>query len=114
MIDQDFNDQFETKLATLYSQILQYQAQTVCQLSKNAFMQSFALPSTWESLIADIKTSHAACMEKMRLLTDFRLNEVRIEIQDMSQYLEHRFEKMEDAQLSTNVKVMYEYIGLRD
>jgi hypothetical protein len=117
-IGQGFKDQFEANLTTLYSKILQFQAKTICQLSSNAFTQTFTLPSTWDGLISEIKISHASCMEKARLLTDYRINEVRIgiqdmseylkcqfekmrsEIQDMSQYLNNRLEKMEDAQMS--------------
>jgi hypothetical protein len=50
-IDQDFKDDFEDKLTMLYSQILEYQAQTICQISRNMPLRSFSLPSRWESLV---------------------------------------------------------------
>jgi N-terminal domain of NWD NACHT-NTPase len=101
-IDQDFKDDFEDKLTMLYSQILEYQAQTICQISRNVLLQSFSLPSTWESLLAEIKNSDAVCKQKMGLLSDFRINEVRIETQNLSRYLETRFNDLVDSSLSKN------------
>jgi hypothetical protein len=38
----------------------------------------------------------------MGLLSDFRINEVRIETQNLSQYLETRFNDLQDSSLSKN------------
>jgi hypothetical protein len=104
-IDQDFKNDFEDKLTTLYSQILEYQAQTICQISRNVLLRSFSLPSTWESLLTEIKSSDIVCRQKMGLLSDFRINEVRIETQNLSQYLETRFNDLQDSSLSKNPTV---------
>ncbi|KAE9366521.1 hypothetical protein N431DRAFT_471571 [Stipitochalara longipes BDJ] len=103
-INQDFKDDFEDKLSLLYSQILEYQAQTICQISKNVLLRSFTLPSTWESLLTNIKESDTVCRAKAGLLSDFRLNEVRIETQQLRQYLERRFEELEASTLRENIR----------
>ena len=99
-IDQGFKDDLEAKLSLLYSQILEYQAQTICQISRNILLRSFALPSTWESLLNSIKETDLVCRAKASLLSDFRVNEVRIETQQLRQYLEERFEELEASSLS--------------
>jgi hypothetical protein len=93
----------------LYSQILEYQARSIYQISKNVLLRSFSLPSTWESLLSEIKTSDIVCKQKMSLLSDFRINKVRIETQNLSQYLETRFKDLEDSSLSKNITFGHEY-----
>jgi hypothetical protein len=92
----------------LYSQILEYQAQTICQISRSVLLRSFSLPSTWESLLTEIKKSDTICKEKARLLTDFRINEIRIETQKLSKNLETRFNELENSSLSKDAMLYHE------
>jgi hypothetical protein len=67
-------------------------------------MQTFSLPSTWEDLLAKIKISHSICMERAKILVDFRIQDgfknQELEIRKLSSTLETRFNALEDDKSS--------------
>ena len=60
----ELNRTFEAELTKLYTQILKYQAQVVCQMRRHTFIRNgrdiFKLDD-WSTLLDDIKKAEAAC-----------------------------------------------------
>ena len=66
--------EFEAKIVDLYCLILEYQAQTIRQLSANILIRNYGkVKSTWEGLIISIRASHALCRERLNFLDGNRL-----------------------------------------
>ena len=61
---EELNRSFEAQLTELYSQILSYQAQVVCQMRRSTFIRNgrdILKLDDWSTLLEDIKKAEAAC-----------------------------------------------------
>ncbi|PVH74917.1 hypothetical protein DL98DRAFT_18220 [Cadophora sp. DSE1049] len=70
---ESFKETFENNIVELYSHILEYEARSVCQLSRNTVMQNFALASTWEELLVTIHEADSKCAKNIKSLDSFHI-----------------------------------------
>lgn len=73
----ELNTLFERQVTKLYSQILGYQAQVVCQLRRSTivrFGRDVLKADDWAALLADIKNSEIACQYTSQVVHSERLD----------------------------------------
>lgn len=65
-MDANIMADFETKLTRLYSLILEYQAQTIRQLSANLLIKKYGKSREfWDNSLTSIRAAHALCKERL-------------------------------------------------
>ncbi|KAH7372098.1 heterokaryon incompatibility protein-domain-containing protein [Cadophora sp. MPI-SDFR-AT-0126] len=102
-----FKETFENHIVELYSHILEYEARSVCQLSRNTIMQNFAVASTWEELLVTIHEADSKCAKNIHSLDSFHtasgfksVSEMLRSQDDFLQAAFHDFgEKLQDLQV---------------
>lgn len=75
-IDRSTKIDFESKIVDLYTLILEYQARTIRQLSKNVILKSYGkTKASWNDPINSIQKAHLICKERMGILNQYRLQQ---------------------------------------
>lgn len=73
-VDSEVRADLESRLVNLYSLILEYQARTICQLSKNVIAKAYgARKGTWDGIVSTIQAAHLRCKERIDILDRSRL-----------------------------------------
>lgn len=75
-IDDKVKDDFETKIVNLYSLILEYQAQSIRQLSSNVMLRNYRKTKAfWDGILANIRAAHLLCKERLDILDQHYLQQ---------------------------------------
>lgn len=95
---------FEAKLVDLYCLILEYQAQTIRQLSTNILIKSYGkTKSSWVRILDSIKESDILCKQRLDLLDRNRLRQT-LETQEsrINEQYSELFQRLINLQESGN------------
>lgn len=75
-IDRSTKIDFESKIVDLYTLILEYQARTIRQLSRNVILKSYGkTKSSWNDPLNSIQKAHLICKERIGILNQYRLQQ---------------------------------------